>query len=315
MRCVRCPAARHGREWERARLRRARATEGDPRRALVRRGTACRRRTAPRRLRPGERRPGAGGRRAPTARGTRDPWPVLDLVPIVHVHVLIAKFGNLSRGDANRADRRPDPEASDGRRLGCSSAAAPRLEAEGDPSVWVDLDGDLDALNAVGRGVPGRGATGPVRRPAGLPADACSSARSTRRTPRPSWRRCWRSSPPSRAEVVADQLLAAHPGRPRPRRAAVQAPSRRSRWVRTCRTERTSPGSRVRRSGRAAPPVGRRRRLLDRCRRQSLPVGPHDREQLPRAASAGAAGSPARAARAPGSHHVELARSARCPPR
>ena len=53
------------------------------------------------------------------------PPPVLDLAPVAHVHLMIAKFGNLTLDDANRAGRRPDP----GRvRVVDASTAAPWLQ-------------------------------------------------------------------------------------------------------------------------------------------------------------------------------------------
>ena len=104
---------------------------------------------APSRRRAARRRPATSAPRA----ATMTP-PVLELTPIAHVHLMIAKFGNLSRGDANRV--------AEALTLSASEWSTPRLqlggyttsEAEDDPSIWVDLDGDIDALNAVARGVP-----------------------------------------------------------------------------------------------------------------------------------------------------------------
>lgn len=85
--------------------------------------------------------------------GVDAPAPVLDRAPVAHVQLVIAKFGNLALNDANRL----------GEALGRSAAewSSPRLRlsgysshvTDGDPSIWVDLEGDLDALHAVARGV------------------------------------------------------------------------------------------------------------------------------------------------------------------
>jgi len=66
----------------------------------------------------------------------------------------LARFGNLAHGDAERlaaalteaAREWPSPRL---RLAGCATA-----EAEDDPSVWVELAGDLDVLGEVVRGVP-----------------------------------------------------------------------------------------------------------------------------------------------------------------
>jgi hypothetical protein len=102
-----------------------------------------------------------GGRRKAPRRGlfrsksveVEPPAPVLDLAPVLDVNLAMAKFGNLALHDANRlADALSESGAalsSPRLRLhGCST-----LESESDPSVWIDLDGDLDALLEVVRGV------------------------------------------------------------------------------------------------------------------------------------------------------------------
>ena len=79
---------------------------------------------------------------------------MLELTPIAHVHLMIAKFGNLSRGDANRVAEALTRTASEWSTPRLQLRGYTTLEAEDDPSVWVDLEGDIDALNAVARGVP-----------------------------------------------------------------------------------------------------------------------------------------------------------------
>jgi 2'-5' RNA ligase len=79
--------------------------------------------------------------------------PVLDLARAIDVNLPMAKFGNLALHDANRlaealgetAALWPSPRLKLG---GCST-----LESEADPSIWVDLEGDLDDLSTTIRGV------------------------------------------------------------------------------------------------------------------------------------------------------------------
>jgi hypothetical protein len=106
--------------------------------------------------------PGRAGRRKAPRRLGRKPKqetvvdlsaPVLDLEPAREVNLAMAKFGNLALNDANRLAAALQ-EAS-------GEWPSPRLqlkgystgEAENDASVWVDLDGDLDELNTIVRGV------------------------------------------------------------------------------------------------------------------------------------------------------------------
>lgn len=79
--------------------------------------------------------------------------PVLDLTRALDVNLAMAKFGNLALHDANRlADALTDAATAwSAPRLrlgGCST-----LESETDPSIWVDLEGDLDDLMIAVRGV------------------------------------------------------------------------------------------------------------------------------------------------------------------
>ena len=91
-------------------------------------------------------------RRALEAAGPAGPPLVLE--PPAHVYVPITKFGNLVVNDAERLAASLTTEAADW--------AAPRLRFSGhaareqdeDPSVWVELKGDMDDLGTVARGVP-----------------------------------------------------------------------------------------------------------------------------------------------------------------
>lgn len=104
--------------------------------------------------------PSGGRRKAPRrgllrsrSRKPGPPAPLLDVAPVLHVNLPMAKFGNLALHDANRlaaalreaGGQLPSPRL---RLHGCST-----LESESDPSIWIDLDGDLDALLDVVRGV------------------------------------------------------------------------------------------------------------------------------------------------------------------
>jgi 2'-5' RNA ligase len=78
----------------------------------------------------------------------------LDLVPVRDLRIPVTSFGHVSQGDgaqllaylARAAQAWPRPE------LRFSGSAA--LEWPGDRSVWARLDGDVDGLLTVGRGVP-----------------------------------------------------------------------------------------------------------------------------------------------------------------
>jgi 2'-5' RNA ligase len=102
---------------------------------------------------PGWRKARRKARRDGSATGDLAPRAVLDLAPIAHVQLPLAKFGNLAMHDADRlvaALGRAAPEWSSPR---LRFAGYTTLESEKDPSVWVDLEGDNDDLNAMVRGV------------------------------------------------------------------------------------------------------------------------------------------------------------------
>jgi 2'-5' RNA ligase len=94
-----------------------------------------------------------GRRRGQEPEPAQPTGPLLDLVPPVQMHLPLVKFGHLALAEATRLTETMEGEAS--------SWASPRLhlhggvalEPKGDNSVWVGLDGDLDELNAVARGV------------------------------------------------------------------------------------------------------------------------------------------------------------------
>jgi RNA 2',3'-cyclic 3'-phosphodiesterase len=79
--------------------------------------------------------------------------PMLDLLPAVQMHLLLARFGNLPLAEATRLAAALDEEAArwPTPRLHLSGGVA--LEPKGDDAVWVRLAGDLDQLDAVREGV------------------------------------------------------------------------------------------------------------------------------------------------------------------
>ncbi|WP_460712267.1 2'-5' RNA ligase family protein [Nocardioides dilutus] len=81
------------------------------------------------------------------------PSPVLELSPVAHVHLPFAKFGNLALHDANRLVDALTRAAADWPSPRLRFAGYSPVESEQDPSVWVDLEGDLDAVGTVVRGV------------------------------------------------------------------------------------------------------------------------------------------------------------------
>ena len=78
----------------------------------------------------------------------------LDFPELDKMYLPIAGFGNVTLGDSVKlAKALRDEVATWGRpRVQCSGGAA--LEFSGDESVWVKLDGDVDALMSVARAVP-----------------------------------------------------------------------------------------------------------------------------------------------------------------
>jgi 2'-5' RNA ligase len=94
-----------------------------------------------------------GRRRDRDAQSQRPTGPFLDLVPPVQMHLPLAKFGNLALTDVDRLTERMESEAKVWQAPRLTFAGGVALEPEGDVSAWVGLSGDIDALNAVTRGV------------------------------------------------------------------------------------------------------------------------------------------------------------------
>lgn len=92
-------------------------------------------------------------RRRRTTSADLAPAPVLDLTPITHVQLPLAKFGNLAMRDADRLVEALGKAASEWSSPRLRLAGYHTLESEKDPSIWVDLDGDIEAVHTVVRGV------------------------------------------------------------------------------------------------------------------------------------------------------------------
>ena len=78
----------------------------------------------------------------------------LDAVPLDTMHIPITAFGNVTLADARQLQAAIAREAAtwSAPELHFSGGAA--LEWPGDRSVWARLDGDIDGLGIIGRGVP-----------------------------------------------------------------------------------------------------------------------------------------------------------------
>ena len=82
-----------------------------------------------------------------------EPSTVLDAAPVAEVNLALAKFGNLALNDVNRLVEALGRAAAEWSSPRLRLTGYSTLESEQDPSIWVDLDGDLDALHTVVRGV------------------------------------------------------------------------------------------------------------------------------------------------------------------
>jgi 2'-5' RNA ligase len=113
----------------------------------------------PRRLfgrRPRGGRDGADGPGQDTASGAAvlTASPELDTVPAAAMYLPITAFGNVTRGDSLKLADALRTDAATWRPATVRLAGGTALEFPGDESVWAKLDGDLDPLMAIGRGVP-----------------------------------------------------------------------------------------------------------------------------------------------------------------
>ncbi len=70
------------------------------------------------------------------------------------MYVPLTGFGNVTLGDSVQLIKALRIEAQSWECPRVHFAGATALEFPGDESVWAKLDGDMDALNTIGRGVP-----------------------------------------------------------------------------------------------------------------------------------------------------------------
>ena len=78
----------------------------------------------------------------------------LDAPSAEALYLPITAFGNVTRGDSVKLAAALRAEAATWRRPTVSIAGGTALEFPGDESVWAKLDGDVDDLMTIGRGVP-----------------------------------------------------------------------------------------------------------------------------------------------------------------
>jgi 2'-5' RNA ligase len=82
------------------------------------------------------------------------PVPLLDLAPVAHVALTLAKFGNLTHNDAKRLQDALTEAAAEWPSPRLHLAGYNTDESAEEPSIWVDLAGDVDEVGIVARGVP-----------------------------------------------------------------------------------------------------------------------------------------------------------------
>jgi len=93
-----------------------------------------------------------GGSRNETA--TPEGSPELDVAPVEQWYFPLTSFGNVTLGDSRRLADAMRTEAGAWPQPELHFAGGTALEWRGDDSVWAKLEGDLDALGTIGRGVP-----------------------------------------------------------------------------------------------------------------------------------------------------------------
>jgi 2'-5' RNA ligase len=74
--------------------------------------------------------------------------------PAAAMYIPLTGFGNVTLGDSVSLTKALRSEALTWERPTVRLAGGTALEFPGDESVWAKIDGDVDALNVIGRGVP-----------------------------------------------------------------------------------------------------------------------------------------------------------------
>lgn len=77
----------------------------------------------------------------------------LDSPDVDDLYIPLAGFGNVALGDATKLADTLRPQVAAWSRAELLFTGAAALEFPGDQSVWVKIDGDLDALTTIGKGV------------------------------------------------------------------------------------------------------------------------------------------------------------------
>jgi len=80
--------------------------------------------------------------------------PVLEHVPVKDMKLPITGFGNLTRTDVHRVTEALREGAAEWRACSVRLAGGTALDFPGDWSVWAKLDGDVEEIATIGRGVP-----------------------------------------------------------------------------------------------------------------------------------------------------------------
>jgi len=80
--------------------------------------------------------------------------PELDVAPVEEWYLPLTSFGNVTLGDSRRLADAMRTEAGGWAQPELHFAGGTALEWRGDDSVWAKLEGDLDALGTIGKGVP-----------------------------------------------------------------------------------------------------------------------------------------------------------------
>jgi 2'-5' RNA ligase len=92
----------------------------------------------------------AAGRPAPVSGVTKE----LAATSVATMHLPISGFGNVTLGDAKTLADQLRAEVATWQCPTLRLAGGTALEFPGDESVWAKLDGDLELLSTIGRGVP-----------------------------------------------------------------------------------------------------------------------------------------------------------------
>jgi 2'-5' RNA ligase len=91
---------------------------------------------------------------ADVVRSVAPDTPELDAVPVDALHIPITAFGNVTTADARQLQAALAREAATWPAPELRFAGGAALEWPTDRSVWARLDGDVEELETIGRGVP-----------------------------------------------------------------------------------------------------------------------------------------------------------------